>query len=213
MSNPNFKIWEWLAALSTFFLFILSLLYCCRKATPPYLRIFPVYCFLNILSEVLAYLLPSFQDVIYFLFTIFELLFFSFFFSSIIRRKAIVISLWILNGTFIGVLVHYLWRHRIIPFGLPEEGESLILLLPCLVCFIQIFTHSPASDLRQDPFFWMVTGVLFYIVLLFPTLLFTQYYYNAHRPDLAKQFFSINSVAVIVSNFSYAKGITCWQIK
>lgn len=210
MDSRIYYISVWLSWACILLLFILSLIFCYKKGGPGYLRSFPIYCFVNVFTEVLVIFHPSAKAAVYFSFTIFELCYFSFLLSKLIQGRGIVIVLWGLDGLFLCFLAHYLWRHRIIPRGMPEEGEVIILLFPCLVCYKQIFTIFINVELRRVPAFWMVTGILFYIILLFPTLLFYHFYRHMGRPDIARLYYSLNNVALIVSCLLYAKGITCW---
>jgi hypothetical protein len=37
--------------------------------------------------------------------------------------------------------------------------QSVILLIPCVFYYSNLFTNKPASDLKNDPRFWVVTGL------------------------------------------------------
>src|SRR5258708_17980833 len=177
MGILSYEIIKWVAWSIGTMLLILSLFFCYRRDSPKYLRSFPIYCFVSVISDLIVSFHRPAQSVTYFLFTIFELCYFSFLLSKLIQTRGIIFILWGLIVLFLMFLVYFVWRYQVIPFGMPEEGEGVILLLPCLVCYKETLTAFSTPGLIREPSFWMVTGILFYIILLFPTL-FTSQYYN-----------------------------------
>ena len=213
MSYGIFNISEWLSWACGIALFGWSIAFCYRKGSPAYLRSFPIYCFVNVVTELIVLLHPASQSITYFLFTLFELGYFSLFLSKIIQRRFVTILLWLSDGVYVGIIVYLLAHFRVIPFGVPEVGEVIVLLPVCLACYVEFFTVFITTELRREPSFWIVTGLLFYIVLLLPTLFLSQYYFSKGRPNFARLCYSVNGIALIISYFLYAKGVTSWRTK
>jgi hypothetical protein len=131
-----------------------------------------------------------------------------------IIKSILALRLLRLANVFYWIIVGYLLiRHKSIFYGVPEAGEVIILSPFCLVCYMQFFTVFFDIELRRDASFWIVTGMLFYIVLLLPTLFVSQYYFSNNRPFFGRLCFSVNGVALIVSYLFYAKGMIAWTTK
>src|SRR4029077_13730390 len=81
-------------------LFGISLIFCFRKYTPGYMKTFPIYCFGNLLVEILARSYPQITIPVYNFFTLFELLYFSFLLTSIVGSRATRKIVWAFNTVF-----------------------------------------------------------------------------------------------------------------
>jgi hypothetical protein len=56
--------------------------------------------------------------------------------------------------------------------------ESVLLLIPCLFFFYQLFTSPPKLKLIQNADFWAITGLTFYIICTFPISLVLIYFFE-----------------------------------
>lgn len=217
MNNYFFLISIELANIFNFLMFAASLFYCFRTINPSYLRTFPLYCLGNILTETIVILQskPYFQIGIsnyffYNLFTVFELVYLSWFFTRLIRSGIAKKIVWSLNGIF---FIHFFYF--ISSSGIQARDnlgyliEAIFLIFPCLVFFRELFTHPDSVNLTREPSFWIVTAFLFYFSLSVPTILFNVYLRTHSMYWLSNSIYSINNYAQILSNILIIKGFRC----
>jgi hypothetical protein len=195
-------------------LLVLSLLFCFRNYNPGYMKSFPIYCFGNVLAEVVMKLYPSKVTIVFNLFTVFELLYFSYFLTRLIESHRIIRVVWILDGLLIGYLLYYLLMKEIAHVAeWAVIFESFILIIPCLVYFREVFSTPKVLDLRREPSFWMVTGIAFYFFLLIPTLLFSSYYLKMKMRDVCSSLYSVTNFSQVFSYVLFIKAMTCRKSK
>ncbi|MDR3715864.1 MAG: hypothetical protein P4L51_23870 [Puia sp.] len=118
---------------------------------------------------------------------------------------------WTLDIFFLIYLLFFVWRHRIIPFGMPEIVEAAILLPFSAMCYVGILTDAEAPEIRHLPTFWLVTGCLLYFMFLIPFVLISEYYSRIGKSELSRAIFSMNGIVLIACYFFYFKSITCWR--
>src|ERR1700722_7993708 len=101
MSSPVYEISVWIMQYFTFLLLVLSLLFCFRKYNPAYMKTFPIYCFGNAVAETVPLVHPlplQLRDIV---FTIFELLYLTYFLSRVIRATKVRKLILALDGGFL----------------------------------------------------------------------------------------------------------------
>lgn len=197
---------------------IMSLVYCFRKQCPPYLRVFPVYCFVSFSVEMLVNIYfygargPGVTYLtLYNLFTVFELSLFSWFLYHVIRSRRmrqVMILLLLLYGWF---FIQYT-RANDINRHLNKPAivlESILLIIPCLVFFRELFIRPEPVDLLQEPSFWMVTGILFYFGSIFPYFLSMQYLETHGMITISRTLYTINNFSLAITHLLFIKGYTC----
>ena len=202
-----------------------AILYCYRDVNPRYLRVFPLYLAISFLVELLVNqyftLLLGFplfgkhqafaRHMTYKLFTLFELFVFSWFLYQILysdRMKKGLILLLVLFCLF------FLWSS--LP-GQPGQSsndlavnlESLIVIIPCLVYFKELFARPVPGDLLREPSFWLVTGIFFYLATIIPLFLSGSYLYDRGFRKIAISLYSINNFALSIAYILFIKGFTC----
>jgi len=60
--------------------------------------------------------------------------------------------------------------------------ESLLLIIPSLIYFIELMKSPPTLNLIKEPNFWIVTGILFLFVCITPLYLFFKF--TARNPEI-----------------------------
>ncbi|HVU53708.1 MAG TPA: hypothetical protein VHD83_01580 [Puia sp.] len=204
--------------------FIIAVCYCYRSLNPSYLRIFPLYLFVSIAVELLvnSYLrifgiqpFGSRQDyartAIYNLYTPFELFAFAWFLFRIIQspqiKRLLIASLMLFCLFFI---IYSLQTDigktlNVIAIVL----ESLIIIIPCLTWYRELFTRNEPVNLLKEPSFWLVTGIFFYLATIIPFYV-TSFYLNSHGLlGVAKSLSSINNFSLVITYMLFIKGFTC----
>jgi hypothetical protein len=209
--------------ISNLLALVIALCYCYRDFSPCYLRVFPIYLFLSFAAEVLAncafeyYLhFKPFSDqtryIIYNLFTLTELCSFSWFLYQVIRSrivKKILIALLILFGLY---FLQYYWLKEGLVVDFSSVGvvlEAIIIMVPCLTFFRELFTRAEPVDLMREPSFWLVTGIFFYVVTIFPLYLTRSYLYDHGFAAMAKNLHSINNFAIGITYLLFIRAFTC----
>ena len=217
MNSYVFLISLYLANIFNFLMFAASVFYCYRPINPSYLRTFPIYCLANILTETIVML----QDKGYFttgvnnyffynIFTLFELVYLSWFFTRLIRSGIAKKIVWSLNGVFFIHFFYFIASGRIqVRDASGYLIDSIILILPCLVYFRELFTHPQSGNITREPSFWIITAFLFYFSLGVPTILLNTYFKSHRMYWLSNSIYSINNYAQILSNILIIKGFRC----
>jgi len=205
--------------------FAVGVFYCYRSYNPPYMRIFPAYLFVSAAIEFLInpFILKLFNYqpfgshqeyatlVTYNLYTPFELFMFAWFLSQIIyslQIKRLLIALLMLFCLFFIIysLRSDIGKHiNIIAIIL----ECVIIIIPCLTWYRELFTRSEPGNLFREPAFWLVTGIFFYLATIIPYLV-TSFYLTSHGLyRLLSTLSSINNFSLVVTYMLFIKGFTC----
>lgn len=209
MNSAVFEFSLWPLRICFLALFTVSVYYCWRQDSPKFIRTFPVYCFINLIVEVLEYINPAMRNLYYECFTIFELYYFSFFLGRLIDSVFIKYLVYILDFYFLSFLIVISilrmnnWGNVSVIF------ESFILIIPCLVYFKEMFKKLRIIEPKHDPSFWMVSGIMIYFFTLIPTVWFSGYYSSINRLDISYSIYSINNYAQIISSIVFIKGMSC----
>jgi len=213
-----YTVSAWTLSSLTLVIFILSILWCCRPYNPGYMKSLPIYFLGNILAEIAHWILPNYypssEPAIYLIFTIFELFYFSYFLTRLIESGTARKWIWMLDLIFLICLIVLIVRTGIIfSAGMAVIMECIILIIPCLVYFKEVFSRLYVMELEREPSFWMVTGIVFYFFLLIPTIWFSGYYSHIGELGMARALYSINNYAQIISYIIIIKAMTCAKKK
>jgi len=199
--------------------------YCYRSYNPSYMRIFPAYLFVSVAIELLAnsYVLKLFNYqpfgdhqkyaslALYNLYTPFESFVFAWFLFRIVRSiriKRLLIVLLMLSYLF---FIIYSAKsdigenHNTISVIL----ESIVLIIPCLTWYRELFTRSEPTNLYREPAFWLVTGIFFYLVTIIPFYLTSIYLIRHDLYGLIKTLAFINNFSLVIMYMLFIKGFTC----
>jgi hypothetical protein len=193
--------------------FILILLgcafwFCYRPYNPRYMRSFPLYCLVNLLSEIIAYLFPAQMGLIYNLFNGFELVYFAYFLTRVIDSRRVKRLVWLLIP--LGFLVIYLVQADFQKVSAVSILlESVILMIPGLTYFHEIFLTKWVGNLLREPSFWMVTGIVFYIFLQIPIIMFTAYFSYHDGVAVGSEVYAIHNYVLIITYILFIKAMTC----
>lgn len=159
------------------------------------LKFFPIYfgCLLivflslyaNICSEeVIIYSLTkfNFHHYIDYFSTLIELLIFVHFFTFVIESQRFKNILIIITALFVFYYFVELYFDKRFSRSISETTqsrvytiESLILLIPCFVYFYELFKRPPTLNLKQEPSFWIVSGLSFFVTCTLPYSLLENY--------------------------------------
>jgi len=201
-----------------------AILYCFKRFNPTYLRIFPFYLFVSIGIEALVnpYMTkwldyhpfsarqPYIMNLLYNLFTLFELLIFGWFLFQVIQSTAVKRTLITLICLFSIFFVQFSLQKDIGEFNnIAVALESIIIIIPCLTYFRELFTRTEPVNLLREPSFWMVTGIFFYLATIFPLYMTRSYLTNHGLNGVAKSLSSINNFALSITYLLFIRSYTC----
>jgi len=209
MYKTVFDISLLLADLFTYVLLIFSLVWCFKGFNPPYVKLLPIYCLGNALATSLNLIMPNWYQTTTAIFTVFELLFFGYFLQQLVRSRLMKRILWTLIALYLLRVMIGIIRNEVQKVGILVVLECVILIPPCLVYLREVFLAPAIADLETVPAFWMVSGILFYFVLLIPALVVSSYYYQHGELVLATLFYSVNNYSEIISYCLFLKAMTC----
>jgi len=203
----------------------IRIIYCSKDFTPGYLKIFLVYLFVSAAIEIpintqisrFLHIKPfgSHQDhvrnIVYNLYTPFELFVFAWFLFQVVRSslvKNFLISLLVLFSIFFIVYstVTGLWTFY---YFIPIVLECIIILIPCLAYYRELFTQPEHINLVRSPSFWFVTGIFFYLATIIPYNMTSQYLIDHGLIRLVKNFYAINNLALVITYLLFIRGFTC----
>jgi hypothetical protein len=218
MVNQLYSISVIAAFVGDALVFLCSLIFCFRSWNPTYFRLFPIYCFITMLSDGLFLFLPdgphrnAISATVYNVFDVIDLLYLSYFLKGLIHSARIkkwtnvlVVLLLIYTGSVF-------WRLGIAQgaFTFGAFLTSLILLILCFTYYKEVLVLPDRSpDLRKDPAFWVVTSFTFEFMLFIPTILFTVYFIAAKQQETANLVYSVNNYGGIVSDILIIIAFTC----
>jgi hypothetical protein len=110
-----------------------------------------------------------------YIFTLFEFLIFVSFFIKILQNAGYKKLIKILRFLFMNVGA-FLFIYDICSFARIKVNatfflftfEAIILLIPCLLYYLEIFQSKPTLNLLQNASFWVVTGLFFFMISTLP---------------------------------------------
>ena len=132
-----------------------------------------------------------------FIFTFFEYFVFRFFFKSVFKSLKNQIVLTLISYIFVTLfLVLYINDILLVKTLRIQTIQNLFsiqavsLLIPCVLYYIEIFKKTPSFNLTNEPSFWVVTGLSFFMLCTLPYSIFLNYILSL-SPDL---FFNLYSI-------------------
>jgi hypothetical protein len=236
-----------IAALSTNLLALLiGIFFCFRKTAAWYWRIIFGYLAISFTVEIfgnshIGKLVgfhvamaddPLIANSLYNIFTILEMLTFSWFlFQVVVSRLAKKIAIF-LQIIFVATFILQFAEHGMDKTnGLAVLIEDLMCIVLCLSYFRELlFLSEPGLDLLTHPTFWAVIAIMFYFagldLLTHPTfwaVIAIMFYFAATFPlywakayldshdmvTISDKLYSINNFALVVTYLLFIKGYTC----
>jgi hypothetical protein len=197
-----------------FITFILSIILICTNRVTGYLRFFPLYHGTSVLTELITEIFFSTSGknsltsyIPYNLFTLFEFLFFSLYiYNTVTTGKALIIT------SITGFLFMYFTAMKNSSFECPNDLtlliQNLFLLIQCIVYFNDVFTTFSSSNLAKEPAFWIVTGIMFYSIIMSPGQIY-RFFSGRDSYLLAKLYVTANSTGYIFMYCLFIKAYTC----
>jgi hypothetical protein len=194
--------------------FIVSILFTFRSGNPRYLRLFPFYHGISIVTEIIVHEFFSIKETFsttntipYNIFTFIEFSLYSGVIFSVVRSGRKVIA-FCMAFFFFFFFVQAIKHNLMFPTGRGLLLQNISLIIPCLVYYNDIFSAFSIPNLSKEPSFWIVTGVMFYLIITTP-LLFFPFQGKSSSDTYGTLYFSSNGTAYILMYLLLIKAYTC----
>lgn len=185
----------------------------------PYKWYFIVYVFLSFIQSVFAlvirfkykYLLESnLIEISINIFTLFEIILFTFFFLKVITDPKIKKIIFTLIVPFLFTIL-YKWvilnEYSIFNKNITVT-ECVLFIIICLLYFINVLRTPIEKKLNDNPQVWIVIGIFFLFILLFPFYLLQDEIYEIFIYGY-ETFFAIINIGYTVLFICLLKSIQC----
>jgi hypothetical protein len=180
----NYMAGSFYTNLIAFFIAVFGLIYSLRKSKGA-MRIFPLYFFAYAFTQ-LAFFIANFlknsnlkkhhEIALYldFSFTVLEFLIFSILIIIALRQHK-TFPIYIATITFLAIVFNLLYsdlnKVGTLTLNTLEKVfiyESVLLIVPCINYFYHLFQNPNPVPLRNDPYFWITTGLTFFLLATLP---------------------------------------------
>jgi hypothetical protein len=193
-------------------LFLVSLTVFAQKPTPLYLKLFPVYFFLNLIEGVVMGYLQShgrYNTGVANSWGIIEFCFYFFVLRSLIVNVKIKRFIFFIIFLFPVFSIINLYFQKQVGFNpVNYTIGSLSTVSFCFYYFVELFQRADTQSLTRLPAFWITTAILFTNVLAFPFFSFVSFI--TKMPDLIyKNLVVIFYIIAIVTSILYSIGFLC----
>ena len=195
-------------------LLILSYIFCFRRFSPRYMRSFPIYATLNAAADALAEVFHTRSNEIYYGFSLFELVYFTYFLTTIFRVKGAKVALWSLTIicmlSSISLIAIKVFDFSLVGInGLSLLAECFVLILGCAEYIREIMAKPDIPELTREPAFWMVCGMFSYFSILGPTVIFSGWAGSRELTTVAGLMWSFNNYAQLISTAFFITAMVC----
>jgi hypothetical protein len=135
-------------------------------------KTFVIICSYSLLFFALLYVDPSipagYRKIFYFLYTFFEYSFFTLLLLINIKNKNIKISILIASFLFyLFQIIYYLNTKFINLDTIPIGIETILIFIYTIYYLYEYFKNTEPQDTSLNYFFWIITGVIFYLASSF----------------------------------------------
>ncbi len=178
-------------------LFILS-----SKDIPRFLKLFPFFLFLTLVVELTGTLLMTTDNTpLYNFFSIFEFVFYLYIIKNIIQnhvvRKIITIVMLLYPITALVNIFFILGSIDKLHITTYSLG-CLIIVIFSIYYFYELFKSTASVDLKREPAFWIITGLLFFYTCSFPIFGFSNFISAVIAKNIGAVLLIINVILYIL---------------
>ena len=186
-----------------------------------YLRLFPIYAVAAAVQIIISlscvfFIIPSYKLLINYSSVAFAIIEFFIFYNllfQIIRDKFLKRSMEVARFAF-PVLTLCVWLNSSFSNFIPLSFNIInliLLLIPCLFFFYEIFNTVPSTTLANQPSFWIITGFAFMIICTLPFYLLENYFF-INMIDLYNKICALSYVFYCLLFILICKAFLCKQI-
>ena len=182
-----------------------------KKDVPRYLKLFPLFLFMTLVVELIgATFMARNNAPLYNFITIFEFVFYLYIIKEIIHNRGVknaIIALMILypilalSNIFFVQRSIYRWHVTTYSVG------CLAITLCCIYYFFELFNSNVFVNLKREPAFWIITGLLFFYTCSFPIFGFANFI--SGLSVIAKNIGAVLVIINVILYILFAVGFLC----
>jgi hypothetical protein len=179
--------------------------YFTSKNSPFYLKLFPPFLLATLIAELLGSYLSSVSRnnlSLYNFFTVFEFCFYLGIISLIISHQQmkkiirVVLLVYALTSTVNIIFIQKMKAFHTVTYAF----GCLLIVIFCIYYFFELFKHPKSVKLKNNPAFWICSGLLFFYCCGFP-LFGLSNFLNGISELIIKNFYAI---IIILNIFLYS---------
>jgi hypothetical protein len=192
-------------------IFVISLSLFLKRPVPLYLRFFPLYFFcLVTMNTIISYTssLGIHNNILTNTWTIGEVCFYFFILREIItsaKMKKVMVYALLIYPLFALINIFFIQHNELFNSVNFTIGCILVVIF-CIYYFVELFQKAEVQSLTRSPGFWIVSGILFNNVLVFPMFAMLSFFdavtkSSSHASRLILD--NVNSIFDIISILTY----------
>ena len=184
-----------------------------NKGLPRPFSLLPFYLLLTLTIEIIGWRIGAQgknNTIYYNFFSIFSLIFYSYFIYHLLTSrtiKTIIIVaaiIWPVIALINLIFVQGLHQFNTMTYAI----SSMLIIIFCVCFFFELFKKSEALNLKRNPGFWFVTGLLFFNACTLPLLGLANYIYQ-FSPVLINNFATILTILNILLYVLFTIAFLC----
>jgi hypothetical protein len=201
-------------------IFLVSLSVFAQKPVPLYLRLFPLYFFLLFIEDLIieyTSALGIHNNIIPNTSGIAEFSFYFFVIRSVIVNMKVKKRILFTTFTFVvfAVINLFFIQHNDLFNPINFTIGTVITVVLCIYYFFELFQKTEAQSLTRLPSFWIVSGILFNAVLIFPIFALISFMDSLSKANLKTSKIVLDHIEAIFNIISvltyilYSIGFIC----
>ena len=201
-------------------IFLISLSVFAHKPVPLYLRLFPLYFFLLLITDLALEYTQSrgiHNNIISNTTGIAEFSFYFFTLKNVITNIRVKKHIFYTTLAYVAFAIINLFfiQHNDLFNPINFTIGTVITVILCIYYFFELFQKSEAQSLTRLPSFWIVSGILFNVVLIFPIFALISFMDSLSKANLKTSMIVFNHIEAIFNIISvltyilYSIGFLC----
>lgn len=201
-------------------IFIISLSIFLKRPIPLYLKLFPLYFFcLMIIDKVIDYTTDQgiHNNIILNIWSIVEFSFYFFVLKEVIVSKSVKkrISYLISIYAVFAFINLFFFQHNDLFNPINFMIGTVISVVLCIYYYFELFRKTEAQSLSWLPSFWVVSAILFNVVLIFPIFALISFMDQLSKANRKTSMIIFNNIVAIFNIISvltyilYSIGFLC----
>jgi hypothetical protein len=201
-------------------IFLISLSVFARKPVPIYLKLFPLYFFLlMIVDKIIEYTtdLSIHNNILLNIWGPLEFSFYFFVISQVIVSKKVKKRIFYITMAFIifAYINLFFFQQNDLFNPVNFTIGTVIAVIFCIYYFFELFQKTEAQSLVRLPSFWIVSAILFNVVLIFPIFALISFMNQLNKANQRTSLIILNNIVAIFKIISvltyrlYSIGFLC----
>ena len=201
-------------------IFLISLSVFAQKPVPLYLRLFPVYFFLLMIVDIVLELtteLSIHNNILLNTWTPVEFSFYFFVIGWVVVSKKVKKRILYTTTAFVifAFINLFFFQHNDLFNPINFTVGTVITVVFCIYYFFELFQKTEAQSLSRLPSFWIISGILFNVVLIFPIFALISFMNSLSKSNLKTSRIIFDNIAAIFNIISiltyilYSIGFIC----